>query len=88
MALDLAAVIVVSVVLSLLICLYIALTIRFALRKASGRIPDDDRRNSFLYHTAAWYPFGVADTKCIPIQPRTYDELRRVTFLHIVLFVI
>lgn len=77
MALDLAAVIVVSVVLSLLICLYIALTIRFALRKASGRISDDDRRNSFLYHTAAWHPFGVADTKCIPIQPRTYDELRR-----------
>lgn len=77
MALDIAAVIVVSVVLSLLIFLYIALSIRFSLKKASGGIPDDDPRNSFLYHTAAWHPFGVADTKCIPIQPRTYDELRR-----------
>lgn len=79
MAVDTILVVIVSIALSLLIILYIALAIRFALRKASGKTTNDSPRNSFLYLMTAWNPSRVADTKCIPIQPRTYDELKRVT---------
>lgn len=75
---DTILIIIVSLVLSLVIVLYIALVLRFVLRKAQEKSIPDDPQTSFIERMSGWHPFRVANTKCVPIQPRTYDELKKV----------
>ena len=75
---DAILIIIVSLVLSLVIVLYIVLVLKFALRKAQEKNTPDNPQTSFIEHMSGWHPFRVANTKCVPIQPRTYDELKKV----------
>ena len=75
---DAFLIIVVSLVLLLVIVLYIALVLRFVLRKAQPKSIPDDPQTSFIERMTGWHPSKVANTKCVPIQPRTYDELKKV----------
>ena len=75
---DAILIIIVSLILSLVIVLYIALVLRFVLRKAQEKSIPDDPQTSFIERMSGWHPFRVANTKCVPIQPRTYDELKKV----------
>lgn len=73
-------IVVISLALSFLIILYIILVFKFVLRRAQNKDHeryDDSGSNSFLERFSMWYPWRVADTKCIPVQPRTYEELQR-----------
>ena len=73
-------IIIISLALTLVIVFYIALVLRFVLRKAQDKASPDGPKMSFIDHLSGWHPltFKVADTKCIPVQPRTYDDLKRV----------
>ena len=56
---------------------------KFVLRKAREKTKNeyDEPSTSFFDHSTMWYPRKsgkFASTKCIPVQPRTYDELQRV----------
>ena len=78
---DRALVLIVSLVLSFMIILYIILVMKFVLRKARQKTKneyDEPAATSFLDHFTMWYPRKFASTKCIPVQPRTYEELQRV----------
>lgn len=75
---DAILIIIVSLVLSLVIVLYIALVLKFVMRKAKEESVPDDPQTSFIERMSGWHPFRVANTKCVPIQPRTYDELKKV----------
>lgn len=75
---DAILIIVVSLVLSLVIVLYIALVLKFVLRKEQQQSIPDDPQTCFIERMSGWPPFRVANTKCVPIQPRTYDELKKV----------
>lgn len=75
---DAILIIIVSLVLSLVIVLYIVLVLKFVLRKAQEESIPDDPQTSFIEHMSGWHPFRVANTECVPIQPRTYDELKKV----------
>lgn len=78
MTVDGILIIVVSLGLALLVVLYIVLVLKFVLNKAHGKSSNDEPNGtSFLDRFSVWYPNRVADTKCIPIQPRTYQELQR-----------
>ena len=63
-----------------MIILYIILVMKFVLRKAREKTKNeyDEPATSFFDHFTVWYPRKFASTKCIPVQPRTYDELQRV----------
>lgn len=74
---DAILIIIVSLVLSLVIVLYIALVLRFVLTKVQEKSIPDDPQTSFIERMSGWHPFRVANTKCVPIQPRTYDELKK-----------
>lgn len=80
LGIDSILIILVCLVLSLVIVLYIALVLKFVLRKAQKKsVPGpDDPQTSFIERMSGWHPFRVANTKCVPIQPRTYDELKTV----------
>ena len=70
-------------VLSFRIIFYIILVMKFVLRKAREKTKNeyDEPSTSFFDHSTMWYPRKsgkFASTKCIPVQPRTYDELQRV----------
>ena len=75
---DAILIILVSLVLSVVIVVYIALVLKFVMRKAKEKNIPDDPQSSFIERMSGWDPFRVANTKCVPIQPRTYDELKRV----------
>ena len=81
MIVDRALVLIVSLVLSFMIILYIILVMKFVLRKARQKAKneyDEPATISFLDHFTMWHPRKFASTKCIPVQPRTYEELQRV----------
>ena len=81
MIVDRALVLIVSLALSFMIILYIILVMKFVLRKARQKTKneyDEPATTSFLDHLTVWYPRKFASTKCIPVQPRTYEELQRV----------
>ena len=81
MIVDRALVLIVSLVLSFMIILYIILVMKFVLRKARQKAKneyDEPAATSFLDHFTMWHPRKFASTKCIPVQPRTYEELQRV----------
>ena len=81
MIVDRELVLIVSLVLSIIIILYIILVMKFVLRKARQKTKkeyDEPAATSFLDHLTVWYPRKFASTKCIPVQPRTYEELQRV----------
>ena len=81
MIVDRELVLIVSLVLSVIIILYIILVMKFVLRKARQKTKkeyDEPAATSFLDHLTVWYPRKFASTKCIPVQPRTYEELQRV----------
>ena len=81
MIVDRALVLIVSLVLSFMIILYIILVMKFVLRKARQKAKneyDEPATTSFLDHFTMWHPRKFASTKCIPVQPRTYEELQRV----------
>ena len=61
-----------------MIILYIILVMKFVLRKAREKTKNeyDEPATSFFDHFTMWYPRKFAPTKCIPVQPRTYDELQ------------
>ena len=63
-----------------MIILYIILVMKFVLRKAREKTKNeyDKPATSFFDHFTMWYPRKFASTKCIPVQPRTYDEQQRV----------
>ncbi|KAM7448162.1 hypothetical protein ABFA07_003741 [Porites harrisoni] len=80
MIVDRELVLIVSLVLSIIIILYIILVMKFVLRKARQKTKkeyDEPAATSFLDHLTVWYPRKFASTKCIPVQPRTYEELQR-----------
>lgn len=81
MIVDRALILIVSLVLSFVIILYIILVMKFVLRKARQRTKneyDEPAATSFLDHFTMWYPRKFTSTKCIPVQPRTYEELQKV----------
>ena len=81
MIVDRELVLIVSLVLSIIIILYIILVMKFVLRKARQKTKkeyDEPAATSFLDHLTVWYPRKFGSTKCIPVQPRTYEELQRV----------
>ena len=85
---DVILIIIVSLVLSLVIVLYIALVLKFVLRKTQQKEIPDDPQTSFIERMSGLHPFRVANTKCVPIQPRTYDELKKVkTYVYILMVV-
>ena len=63
-----------------MIILYIILVMKFVFRKAREKTKNefDEPATSFFDHFTMWYSGKFASTKCIPVQPRTYDELQRV----------
>ena len=81
LGMDAILIVTVSLVLSVVIVLYIALVLKFVMRKAKEKNIPDDPQSSFIERMSGWHPFRVANTKCVPIQPRTYDELKGVTEL-------
>lgn len=75
-------VVILGLALSFLIIVYIALVLRFVLKRAQNkghdpRAHDDKGSFSFLEHFSMLYPGRMADTKCMTVQPRTYEELQR-----------
>ena len=81
MDVDKVLIITVSLALSLFVILYIVLVIKFVLKRAREQGSNDDPAPFFLNHFSMWYPKSMAQTKCIPVQPRTYEELQKVTYL-------
>ena len=71
-------VIVISSALFCLFVLHAVITIRFLMRKNKEVKQDVELDDSFIHFIEARHPFKAPGTKCFQIQPRTYDDLRRV----------
>lgn len=80
MVTDTILIIIVSLALTFMVILYIVLVLKFVLQKAREKDSnghDDPVGMSFIDRFSMWYPRMVASTRCIPVQPRTFEELRR-----------